>query len=163
MEKLKKHIESIINIYKSGNLSKAEILAEQAIKDNPRVAFLYNLLGLILAEQKKDTQAIKCYEKGISVDPNYGMIYNNLGYIYFRFKSHKDIKKSEQKVDRFALNENIDSLIISADTKTRMLNLSVKDLEIQDEKDVLTKYGSSDSGASLGDILGSVLDKKKDS
>ena len=95
MEKLKKHIESIINIYKSGNLSKAEILAEQAIKDNPRVAFLYNLLGLILAEQKKDTQAIKCYEKGISVDPNYGMIYNNIGLLFFKDKSSDCIKKAE--------------------------------------------------------------------
>ena len=95
MEKLKKHIESIINIYKSGNLSKAEILAEQAIKDNPRVAFLYNLLGLILAEQKKDTQAIKCYEKGISVDPNYGMIYNNIGLLFFKDKSSDGIKNAE--------------------------------------------------------------------
>ena len=79
MEKLKKHIQSIIDIYKSGNLSEAELLTEQAINKNPKVAFLYNLLGLILAEQKKDTQALKCYEKGISVDPNFGMIYNNMG------------------------------------------------------------------------------------
>ena len=47
MEKLKKHIQSIIDIYKTGNLSKAELLAEEAINDNPKVVFLYNLLGLI--------------------------------------------------------------------------------------------------------------------
>ena len=41
-----------------------------------------------------------------------------------------------------------------------MLNLSIKKLEIVDEKEVLSKYGSADSGASLGDILGTVLDKK---
>ena len=40
-----------------------------------------------------------------------------------------------------------------------MINLSIKELEIQDEKEVLSKYGSSESGASLGDILGSVLKK----
>ena len=40
-----------------------------------------------------------------------------------------------------------------------MLNLSIKELEIRDEKEALTKYGSSASGASLGDILGSVLKK----
>ena len=45
------------------------------------------------------------------------------------------------------------------DTKNRTINLSIKELEIQDEKEALTKYGSSTSGASLGDILGSVLKK----
>ena len=67
--------------------------------------------------------------------------------------------KNEQKTDRFAIGENVDSIIISLDTKTRLLNLSIKELEIQDEKDALSKYGSSTSGASLGDILGSVLKK----
>ena len=67
--------------------------------------------------------------------------------------------KNEQKVDRFAVGENIDSIIVSIDSKLRILNLSIKELEIQDEKEVLSKYGSSASGASLGDILGSVLKK----
>ena len=53
-------------------------------------------------------------------------------------------------------------MIVSIDSKTRSINLSIKDLEIKDEKEALNKYGSSDSGASLGDILGSVLDKNKD-
>ena len=52
-------------------------------------------------------------------------------------------------------------MIISLENKTRQINLSIKEVEIQDEQKVLNKYGSSDSGASLGDILGSVLDKKK--
>ena len=78
MEKLKKQIQSIVDIYKSGNLSKAEHLTKKLISNNPKVVFLYNLLGLILAEQKKDDQAIKCYEKGISINPSFGMIYNNL-------------------------------------------------------------------------------------
>ena len=53
-------------------------------------------------------------------------------------------------------------MIISFDDKNRSINLSIKEIEIDEEKKVLNKYGSSDSGASLGDILGSVL-KKKDS
>ena len=65
--------------------------------------------------------------------------------------------KNEQKTDRFAVGENIDSVIVSIDYKLRSLNLSIKELEIQDEKEALSKYGSSASGASLGDILGSVL------
>ena len=50
-------------------------------------------------------------------------------------------------------------MILSIDAKNRSLNLSIKELEIQDEKEALNKYGSSASGASLGDILGSVLKK----
>ena len=67
-------------------------------------------------------------------------------------------KKFSSKVK--ALEENIDSIILSIDTKSRTLNLSIKELEIRDEKEALSKYGSSTSGASLGDILGSVLKKQ---
>ena len=69
--------------------------------------------------------------------------------------------KNEQRVDRFALEEKVDSIIISVDQKSRTLNLSIKEIEINDEKEALSKYGSSDSGASLGDILGSILKKKE--
>ena len=79
-----------------------------------------------------------------------------LGFIK---KSNLSNDKNENKTDRFALNENIDSIIISIDSKSRTLNLSIKELEIRDEKEALSKYGSSASGASLGDILGSVLKK----
>ena len=75
-------------------------------------------------------------------------------------KSNLSKDKNEQRVDRFALGEQVDSIIISVDHKTRTLNLSIKEIEINDEKEALSKYGSSDSGASLGDILGSVLKKK---
>ena len=71
----------------------------------------------------------------------------------------KTANKNENKTDRFALEENIDSIILSIDTKSRTLNLSIKELEIRDEKEALSKYGSSASGACLGDILGSVLKK----
>ncbi|MDC1047470.1 30S ribosomal protein S1 [Alphaproteobacteria bacterium] len=76
-------------------------------------------------------------------------------------KSNLSKDKNEQRVDRFALEEQVDSIIISVDQKTRTLNLSIKEIEINDEKEALSKYGSSDSGASLGDILGSILNKKK--
>ena len=68
--------------------------------------------------------------------------------------------KNEQKTERFALGEQVDSIIISIDQKSRSLNLSIKEIEIIDEKEALSKYGSSDSVASLGDILGSALKKK---
>ena len=76
-------------------------------------------------------------------------------------KSNLSKDKNEQKTDLFAMDENLDSMIISVDQKTRTLNLSIKEIEIVDEKEALSKYGSSDSGASLGDILGSILKKKE--
>ena len=82
---------------------------------------------------------------------------NIIGFIK---KIHLSKDKNEQKTERFAIGEKVDSIIISIDNKTRLVNLSIKQIEIQDEKNALNKYGSSDSGASLGDILGSALDKK---
>jgi len=76
-------------------------------------------------------------------------------------RSNLSKDKNEQRVDRFALDEQVDSIIISIDQKTRSLNLSIKAIEINDEQEALSKYGSSDSGASLGDILGSILKKKE--
>ena len=54
----------------------------------------------------------------------------------------------------------VDSIITSVDYKSRSINLSIKEIEVIDEKEALSKYGSSDSGASLGDILGSIIKKK---
>ena len=97
---------------------------------------------------------IEVDEKNIKVElDESNKIYGNIKKINLS----KD--KNEQKTERFAVGENVDSIIISLDNKTRNLNLSIKELEIQDEKEVLSKYGSSASGASLGDILGSVLKK----
>ena len=74
-------------------------------------------------------------------------------------KTNLSNDKNENKIDRFALDEKVDAIILSIDSKNRAINLSIKELEIQDEKEALSKYGSSTSGASLGDILGSVLKK----
>ena len=76
-------------------------------------------------------------------------------------KTNLSKDKNEQKTERFAIGEQVDSIIISVDQKTRTLNLSIKEIEIIDEKEALSKYGSSDSGASLGEILGSILKKKE--
>ena len=93
-------------------------------------------------------------EKGIKVELDTS---NKIfGYIK-KINLSKD--KAEQKTDRFGVGESVETIIISIESKSRMINLSIKELEIQDEKEVLSKYGSSESGASLGDILGSVLKK----
>jgi len=95
MEKLKEQIKSAVNIYKSGNLQKAELFTKKLINDNPKLVFLYNLLGLILADQKKNEEAMRCYEKGIKIDPTYGMIYNNIAFLFFKDKTADSLKKAE--------------------------------------------------------------------
>ena len=95
MEKLKEQIQSAVNIYKSGNLQKAELFTKKLINDNPKLVFLYNLLGLILTDQKKDDEAMKCYESGIKIDPTYGMIYNNIAYLLYKNKTANNLKKAE--------------------------------------------------------------------
>ena len=68
--------------------------------------------------------------------------------------------RSDQRTERFAVDEKIDAQIIQIDNKTRKLTLSVKAREIAEEKQAMADFGSSDSGASLGDILGAALAKK---
>ena len=94
----------------------------------------------------------------ISFHPNKRRTGNINGFIK---KSNLSKEKSEQKTDRFAVGEMIDVMVISFDKQSRKINLSIKDIEIDEEQKVLNKYGSSDSGASLGDILSDVLDKNK--
>ena len=67
--------------------------------------------------------------------------------------------KTEQNTERFAVKEKIDAKVIKKLTKGNLYELSVKDLEIQEEKKALKEYGSSSSGASIGDIIGAALDK----
>lgn len=66
-----------------------------------------------------------------------------------------------QRTDRFAKDEKIDAKIITVDKAARKMTLSIKALELEEEKKALSEYGSSDSGASLGDILGAAMNKAK--
>ena len=95
MNKLEQQIKLIINIYKSGALSEAESEAKNLIQINPKVAFLYNFLGIILLDQKKNEEALSYFEQGLKVDPNFAMIYNNLGLLFTNTESIRDIKKAE--------------------------------------------------------------------
>ena len=65
--------------------------------------------------------------------------------------------RAEQRSDRFGLGDKVDVRVTNIDSKTRRLGLSIKAREIAEEKEAVEQYGSSDSGASLGDILGAAL------
>jgi small subunit ribosomal protein S1 len=65
--------------------------------------------------------------------------------------------RADQRPDRFAMGDKLDARITQFDKTSRRMQLSVKALEIAEEKEAVEQYGSSDSGASLGDILGAAL------
>ena len=65
--------------------------------------------------------------------------------------------RAEQRPERFSVGNKLDARVTSIDAKTRKLGLSIKAREIAEEKEAVEQYGSSDSGASLGDILGAAL------
>jgi small subunit ribosomal protein S1 len=69
-------------------------------------------------------------------------------------------ERSDQKTERFGVGDKIDAMVTNIDKKLRKVSLSIKAKEIEEEKKVMEEYGSSDSGASLGDILGAALAKK---
>ena len=68
--------------------------------------------------------------------------------------------RDEQRPERFQVGQKVDARVIAFDKKTRKLQVSIKALEIAEEKEAVAQYGSTDSGASLGDILGAALKNK---
>jgi len=68
--------------------------------------------------------------------------------------------KSDQRPDRFAVGEKVDAKIIAIDRAARKLSLTIKGKEAEEEKQAMAEFGSSDSGASLGDILGAAIRRR---
>ena len=85
---------------------------------------------------------------------------DTLGFIR---KSDLSRDRSEQRPERFAVGEKFDAKITNIDAKSRKLTLSIKAREVEDEKKAMAEFGSSDSGASLGDILGASLKQREES
>ena len=67
--------------------------------------------------------------------------------------------RQDQRPERFQVGDKVDARVTNIDTKTRRMGLSIKAREIAEEKEAIDQYGSSDSGASLGDILGAALNR----
>jgi small subunit ribosomal protein S1 len=65
--------------------------------------------------------------------------------------------RSEQRPERFSVGDKVDALVTAFDKAARKVSLSIKALEVREEKEAVEQYGSADSGASLGDILGAAL------
>ena len=76
-------------------------------------------------------------------------------------KSELSRDRSEQRPDRFAVGERVDAKITQVDRGTRKVALSIKAREVDEEKKAMAEFGSSDSGASLGDILGAAIRRRE--
>ena len=70
--------------------------------------------------------------------------------------------RSEQKPERFAVGDKVDAQITNIDKNSRRISLSIKAREITEEKEAVEQYGSTDSGASLGDILGPAMGRARE-
>jgi small subunit ribosomal protein S1 len=75
-------------------------------------------------------------------------------------KSDLSRDRADQRPERFAVGDRLDAQISNIDKAARRVSLSVKALEMAEEKEAIEKFGASDSGASLGDILGAALREK---
>ncbi len=74
-------------------------------------------------------------------------------------KSELARERQEQHADRFAVGDRIDARVVTVDKATRKVTVSIKALEAEEHKKAIAEYGSTDSGASLGDILGAALNE----
>ncbi len=112
------------------------------------------------AEKVRKGDAVTCIiaavtEKGLEV---------RVGDTLSGFIKRSDLARdrTDQRVERFAVGEKVDAVISQIDNKNNKLILSIKAREMAEEKQAMAEFGSSDSGASLGDILGAALAKKDD-
>jgi small subunit ribosomal protein S1 len=91
-----------------------------------------------------------------------GMDVKIVGTDYTSFIKRSELARdrSEQRPDRFAVGEKVDARVTQFDRRSRRVTVSIKALEVAEEKEAIAQYGSSDSGATLGDILGTALKRK---
>src|SRR6185436_13596068 len=70
--------------------------------------------------------------------------------------------RNDQRSERFSVGQKVDARVTQYDRKTQRVTVSIKQLEVAEEKEAIAQYGSSDSGATLGDILGTALKRAGD-
>jgi small subunit ribosomal protein S1 len=83
------------------------------------------------------------------------------GLVAFIRRSDLSRDRSEQRPDRYAVGEKVDAKVTNIDPSSRRISMSIKANEIAEEKTAMAQFGSSDSGASLGDILGAAIREKQ--
>jgi small subunit ribosomal protein S1 len=151
--------EEAIKAYKKGDVVKVKLLDVDVEKER---------ISLGIKQLASDTfaTAASSLKKGDVVTCTVTQVQDNGievsvadGLTAFIRKSDLARERSEQRPDRFAVGEKVDAKITALDLKARKISVSIKAREVEEDKQALAEYGSSDSGASLGDILGAAISK----
>jgi small subunit ribosomal protein S1 len=152
--------EAALEGYSKGDMVKAKVLDVDIEKE--RIS-----LGIKQLTEDPFAGQADAYRKGETVTCTVTAVSDNgldvsIGDAMTGFIRRADLsrERAEQRADRFAVGEKVDATVTNVDKKTRKLSLSIKARETAEEKQAMADYGSSDSGASLGDILGAALAKR---
>jgi small subunit ribosomal protein S1 len=151
--------EEVIEEYKKGDRVKAQVLDVDVEKERISLG-IKQLQGEAVAEGKsgelkKGTivtgEVTEVKETGIDVK----IVGTDLTAFIKRSELARD--RSEQRPERFAIGQKVDARVTQIDRRGRKVSVSIKALEVAEEKEAIAQYGTADSGASLGDILGAAL------
>ena len=148
--------EDVIQNFSKGDMVKATVTEIDVEKE--RISLSIKALGgdkFSQATDKVKRGSIVTVEVTSIEDGGIEVEYEGMKSFIRRSDLSRD--RAEQRQDRFNVGDKVDVRVTSVDSKTRKLGLSVKAREIAEEKEAVEQYGSSDSGASLGDILGAAL------
>ena len=152
--------EEAIKDYKKGDVVKAVVLGVDRAKERISLG-IKQLEGEPLAKlgiKKGDTvtaEVVEVKDNGIEVK----IVGSDITTFIRRADLAKD--RSEQRPERFAPGEKVDAKVVSIDRANQKVGLSIKALEIEEEKKALEQFGSTAAGASLGEILKAALEKKE--
>jgi small subunit ribosomal protein S1 len=157
--------EQVIEEYNRGDMVKAQVLDVDVEKE--RISLGVKQLqadkaGEAAASGELRKNAVVTCEVIAVKDGGLEVRLVESGLETFIKRSDLSRDRDEQRPDRFAVGQKVDARVISYDKKSRKLTVSIKALEIAEEKQAVAQYGSTDSGASLGDILGAALKKQGD-
>jgi small subunit ribosomal protein S1 len=153
--------EEAIAKYNKGDTVQAKVLDVDVEKER---------ISLGIKQLSGDPMAGDTYRKGQTVTVTVTEVTS--GGIEVRFgedtapmsafirKSDLSRDRADQRPERFAVGDRLDAQVSNVDKAARRVSLSVKALEMAEEKEAIEKFGASDSGASLGDILGAALREK---
>ncbi len=148
--------EEALKDYKKGDLIKAKVTDIDV--DKERIS-----LSIKALERDPFDEFAKTVKKGstltavVSKVDEAGIEVDCDGVKGFIKRSDLSRDRNEQRPERFSEGDKIDAKVVNLDKSSRKFNLSIKALELAEEKEAVEQYGSTDSGASLGDILGAAL------
>ncbi len=153
--------EEAIKAYKKGDNVKAVVLDVDTDKERISLGIkqvdgdpFENVAGVMKKGSSVTCHVIQVQENGIEVK------IGDTDQIAFIKRADLSRDASERRPERFSVGDKVDAMVTQVDKATRRLSVSIKALEITEEKEAVAQFGSSDSGASLGDILGAALKKR---